>query len=272
MWPQVLIFVALALAAVFVLGRSRWNARTLSLRSALANARAPFDPAAWTSPPEPVRRYLRAVLPPDLPRILSATFTHTGTFLLGDQWRPFNSHQFVVTRRPGFLWDARISRAFYVHDAYIAGAGLLHATLFGLLDLAHTPNTPELAEGELQRFLAEAVWYPSLYAPGGDVRWDAMDDQNAAATLRDGKTSAALSFHFSDAGLVTRIFSPARFRIVDKKAVPTPWECRLWNYQRHAGILIPTEAEVAWLLPTGPLPYWRGRLTSIYFEFERTQS
>ena len=41
---------------------------------------------------------------------------------------------------------------------------------------------------------------------------------------------------------------------------------RLWAYQERDGRLIPAEGEVAWLLPSGPYPYWRGKLESISFE------
>jgi hypothetical protein len=42
----------------------------------------------------------------------------------------------VITRRPGFDWDARVAIMpgvpVRVHDAYIAGRGTLHAAVFGL--------------------------------------------------------------------------------------------------------------------------------------------
>jgi hypothetical protein len=51
----------------------------------------------------------------------------------------------VVTQRPGFDWDARIAMmpgvTACVHDAYVAGEGLLRATLFGLVPLADSMNT-----------------------------------------------------------------------------------------------------------------------------------
>ena len=34
---------------------------------------------------------------------------------------------------------------------------------------------------------------------------------------------------------------------------------------RH-GILIPLEGEVAWILPDGRRPYWRGRIREIDYE------
>ena len=32
---------------------------------------------------------------------------------------------------------------------------------------------------------------------------------------------------------------------------------------------VPVDGEVAWLLPQGPKPYWRGRITDIAFQFAR---
>ena len=33
------------------------------------------------------------------------------------------------------------------------------------------------------------------------------------------------------------------------------------------GVRVPSDGEVAWLLPAGPKPYWRGHMTEIAFEF-----
>ncbi|MCY7314114.1 MAG: hypothetical protein LH480_00350 [Rubrivivax sp.] len=54
-----------------------------------------------------------------------------------EQWKPFTSQQRVITRRPGFIWDARVrmlpGAPAQVHDAYIAGGGLLHGAVLGLV-------------------------------------------------------------------------------------------------------------------------------------------
>jgi hypothetical protein len=34
-------------------------------------------------------------------------------------------------------------------------------------------------------------------------------------------------------------------------------------------MLVPIEAEVAWLLPEGARPYWRGRIVDIGYDFAR---
>lgn len=58
----------------------------------------------------------------------------------------------------------------------------------------------------------------------------------------------------------------ARARTVGDHIEMTPWQVGLWAYQERDGRLIPAEGEVAWLLPSGPYPYWRGKLESISFE------
>lgn len=52
-----------------------------------------------------------------------------------------------------------------VHDAYITGEGMLHASLFGLVSVADQRGTPEMAQGELLRFFAEDTWYPTALLP-----------------------------------------------------------------------------------------------------------
>ena len=60
----------------------------------------------------------------------------------------------------------------------------------------------------------------------------------------------------------------ARGRLVAGAVVPTPWEGRWRRYARRGGMRVPLEGEVAWLLPAGPMRYWRGRVTRIGYEYE----
>ncbi len=133
---------------------------------------------------------------------------HAGSFNVsgtGERWKPFTSSQRVVTRRPGFVWDARVRMApatsLFVHDAYVAGDGVLTAGLFGLMTVMDQPRTPELAHGELMRFFAEAAWYPTALLPSQGVAWEPIDGDRAVAELRDGATTVRLVFEFDDLGL-----------------------------------------------------------------------
>jgi hypothetical protein len=123
-----------------------------------------------------------------------------------------------------------------------------------------------VAQGELMRFFAEAAWYPTALLPSQGVRWDAVDERTARATLVDGAISLMLLFRFDDLGLIESVRAEARGRTVAKTVVMTPWEGRWSDYQVRDGMRVPTAGEVAWLAPEGRKPYWRGTITSLRYE------
>ena len=224
--------------------------------------------------PDPVRRYFRAVIEDGQPSVAVARLSHSGSFNMGDGqdgWKSFTSTQLIVTARPGFQWKARISIApgfyAYVRDAYIAETGMLHANLLGLVTVADLGDTPELAQDELMRFLAEAVWYPTMLLPGNGVRWQAIDGISARASMDDGASRVTLDFGFDDKGLITTVRARERFRFVDGKFVPTRWQGNFSEYVWRDGMRIPLQGEVAWLPRDRPHPYWRGRVTSATYEW-----
>jgi len=276
--PVVAILLVVVAGAI-AYGSSRWNAGTHAMRARLEVARLPIKPATYDENeieglPAPVRRYFRAVLKDGQPMVSVARLRHEGRFNMGEtraKWRRFTSTQVAVTRRPGFDWDGRIAMApglnVFVHDAYVAGEGILHVELLGLATLADLRGTPEVARGELMRFLAEAAWYPTALLPSQGVRWDPVDDQSAKATLTDGATTASLVFHFDGEGLISGVRAAARSRIVNGVLVATPWRGRFWGHEVRGGMRVPLEGEVAWELPEGSWPYWRGRATDITYEF-----
>jgi len=273
--------VAVAIVLVFLYGGYRWDSRTKQLQGKIEVARLrslirTYDPRELDGLPAPVQRYFRAVLKDGQHMVEAVTVEHNGTFNLsetGEEWKPFTSRQRVITNRPGFVWDARVAMrrglTVRVHDAYVGGEGILHAMLFGLFSVADIRGTSAVAQGELMRFLAEAAWYPTALLPSQGVRWEAVDDTSAKATLTDGETTVTLLFRFNDEGLIESAHADARGRTVGDTVVPTPWEGRWSRYEFRDGMRIPLEGEVAWLLPEGPKPYWRGRITSVTYEFAR---
>jgi hypothetical protein len=262
-----------------VYGAFRWNAGTRELRVRLEAARAPSQPRVvdfreLDGLPAPVQRYFRTVLRDGQPIIGAASIEHAGAFNMGEsaaRWKPFTSTQRVITRRRGFDWDARVALfpgvAVHVHDAYVAGEGLLQAKLLRLVTVMNMPSTSELAQGELIRFCAEAAWYPTVLLPSQGISWEAADDSSAKATLTDGATTITLLFRFDQAGLIAAVRADARGYAVNGTLVPMPWEGRFRNYVLRDDMRVPMEGEVAWLLPQGRKPYWRGRITRLSYEF-----
>jgi hypothetical protein len=273
-----LALLAIVYAVASTYGAWRWDAGTRELRARLEAARQPLRPARYDAHaldglPPPVQRYFRAVLKDGQPMVAAVRMEHGGTFNMseaGEQWKPFTATQRVLTRRPGFDWDGRISMLpglpVRVHDAYVAGEGLLYVTLLGLLTLAELRGAREMAQGELMRFLAEAPWYPTVLLPSRGVRWEAVDGDLARATLVDGDVDVTLLFRFDEGGLITSVRAEARGRAVQGAVVPTPWEGRWWNYEVRDGMRVPMEGEAVWLLQAGPKAYWRGRVTRMEYE------
>jgi hypothetical protein len=255
-----------------------WRRERLRLRTLLESGRSPgaapaFRRAGLEPVPAPVRRFFETVLDDGAPIVAAAELRHRGTMRTDeakDVWVPFTSRQRVVARPPGFVWDARIAGPLglpvHVLDAYVGGEGALRAAIFGIVPVLEAPAGPELARGELLRWLAEAAWIPTALLPGPDLRWDAIDATTARATLRDRGHEVALAFRFGEDGTIDSVATDARPRAVGGRTVLTPWEGRFARVERFGAMRIPLEAEVAWIPPEGRRPYWRGRIEAAEFE------
>jgi hypothetical protein len=65
------------------------------------------------------------------------------------------------------------------------------------------------------------------------VTWEAIDDNAARATLTDSGVSVSPSTSASTRGReYVRVYTPARYRDVNGKGVPTPWEGHFREYER----------------------------------------
>ena len=298
-WPLWLSWVTGALVAVVVMtiglrvvGASRWTelirTHTSQLESgrvdvqSLAESRRPsptrFDARELEGLPAPVQRYFRAVLTDGQPIIGAATIEMAGTINMSknaEQWKPFTSRQRAITSmagsRPGFLWDAQVVMfpgvTAHVEDSYIAGQGRLIAKLSGLFAVADVHGGGELARGEFMRYFAEAPWYPTALLPSQGVRWQAVDDASANATIVDGKLTLTLLFSFDHAGLVTSVRAESRGAGTGKDMVMRPWACALSDYQRQGGMLIPMTGEAAWVRPEGRKVYFVGQIKKLHYDF-----
>jgi hypothetical protein len=271
---SVLIIVCLGIAALY--GSYRWQSDTDKLRARLIDGRQTikpqiYDPEEIEDLPAPVQRFFRTILKDGQAIVAAVRLSQQGQFNMSEteaKWKPFTATQLVTTQRPGFDWDARIQMApglnVFVHDAYVLGKGNLHASLLGLFTLAKMHDTPELNQGELLRFLAEATWYPTALLPSQGVRWEAINETSARATLVDGATTVSLVFQFNAEGAIATIRAEARYR---DKLTAMPWGGRFWNYAVRNGMLIPLEGEVGWEHPEGIRLYFKGRITEIIHEF-----
>jgi hypothetical protein len=280
MWIQwvamigVLIIVCIGITTIY--GRYRWQLETDQLRTKLTGGQQTiqpkiYDPKELEGLPAPVQRFFRTVLKDGQAIVAEVNLSQTGQFNMSeteDKWSPFTATQLVTTQRLGFDWDARIQMApgvsAFVHDTYLLGEGSLHASLLGLFTVAKMSGAPENNQGELLRFFAEALWYPTALLPSQGVRWEAIDDNSARATLSDGATTASAVFQFNADGTIATFRADARYR---DKFTAMPWGGRFWDYAVRDGMLIPLEGEVGWEYPEGMRLYFKGKTTEINYEF-----
>ena len=270
----ILIIVCIGMAIIY--GSYRWQSDTDRLRAKLTNGRRTIKPQIYDQKeieglPEPVQRFFRTVIKDGQAIVAAVKLSQQGLFNMSEtenKWSPFTATQFVITQRLGFDWDARIQMApgvnAFVHDTYLLGEGSLHASLLGLFTVAKIPSTPEANQGELLRFFAEAPWYPTALLPSQGVRWEAINDTSARATLTDGATTVSVVFQFNAEGTIDTFRTEARYR---DKLTAMPWGGRLWEYSVRHGMLIPLEGEVGWEYPEGIRLYFKGKITEINYEF-----
>jgi hypothetical protein len=280
MWIKSIVIITVSIIVLFGLvslyGSYQWQLSTDKLRAKLTDGRQAINPKTYDSKeleglPDPVQRYFQAVLKDGQPIVAAVNLSQQGLFNMSEtkaKWSPFTATQFVTTQRPGFDWDARIQMApgvsAFVHDAYMLGEGSLHASLLGLFTVADVRDTPQAAQGELLRFFAEMPWYPTALLPSQGVRWEAIDNTSARATLTDAPTTVSLVFRFNAEGTIDTMRAEARYR---DKLTAMPWSGRFWNYSTCNGMLIPLEGEVGWEYPDGIRLYYKGKVTEINYEF-----
>ena len=90
-----------------------------------------------------------------------------------------------------------------VHDAYVTGEGILHASLLGLFSLVDMRGGGKSNRGRIDALLRRgslvshgAATYPE------EVRWEAVDDRIAYAMLTEGSISTTMLFTFDKQGLM----------------------------------------------------------------------
>ena len=275
----VFLIAAALITGLILYGRESWQKGIDNLSNSMDESS--FNPelrivdfSSIDNLPVPVQRYLRTELHEGQPYITGAEVVHSGSFNMGepgrDKWVPFTSVQNIRIYSPGFIWNARIHTApgmtAFVYDAYVAGKGALKAKLLGLITVMAMPESTELSEGELMRYLAEAAWYPTALLPESGVEWEAVDAHLAKARLRDGERTVELIFTFDDEDHISSVYSDGRYRDGGTGQVEkTPWFGHFWNYTRVNGVTIPLDGEVSWILPEGEYSYWQGHIESVEY-------
>lgn len=253
-------------------GWNRESFRIMTMAPSTEEERVSFKD--FESLPRCVAGYLRSVLQEGQPILRDAQIHQIGEFKMKEngRWYPFEAEQTVTTEPVSFKWDAHIRMSRFasikVRDTYSAGHGSMQARLFGFVPMIHQRGTAELDAAALQRYLAEAAWFPTALLPSESLRWQELDSRRALATLRNWETEVSLEFDFNRNNEIDGVFTPGRYSYSHGKYELVPWGGYFQNYQQINNVRIPTEAEVQWIIRDRSFTYFRGRIEHIEFNRE----
>lgn len=162
----------------------------------------------------------------------------------------FTAEEDFEVRRVAFSWRARFPFGLRVTDGYEDGEGRLEVRLAGIP--LQRKAGPEIAEGEIIRYLAELPWVPHAMAHNPELVWRELDEHAVEVSAR----GLAVRLDFDEDGDIVRASSELR----RYEGRPTPWAGAFSDYAVLGGFRLPTSAEVWWDLPAGRYVYWRGRV------------
>ena len=164
--------------------------------------------------PAPVQRYLRLALRDGQPRPATVRLQQSGRLRTGvesEQWLDFTAEETIAPEARGFVWDARIRLAPFVHAEHPRRLRRRRRPTRAWPCSRPSRSRPIAAatisnSGDLYRLLAEAPWSPTLLLPREGLTWTAIDDHRAAATLTHGGETVTIEFRFNDAGEVASVY------------------------------------------------------------------
>ena len=178
-----------------------------------------FDPKMLENLPEPVRRYFEYTILPGTPLKRVAEIKMNGRLGLGPKEAPdymkMSAHQIMVLP-DGFIWNVKTGRGpmvvtgsdgFYSDESW-SRFWLMHAVPLGRAG-GRSPHRTDHHRAAFGRLVAEAAfWSPAALLPSDMVSWEAIEHNQARATVRYQNLVQSVDIHISENGQPTHIVIP----------------------------------------------------------------
>jgi len=223
--------------------------------------------------PEPIQRYLNYAQVVGKEPVHTIRLKQQGAMRTqpGQKWLPLHAEQYFTTMPPAFLWHCTM-RPFpfawiTATDRFSGAHGAMTIKLLSLLQLGDERG-PEVDQGELQRFLAEMIWFPTAWLSDA-IEWVAIDAHSAQATLHSPGVTASVILHINEQGQPTLVTTD-RYMSEHGQYRLVPWSGRAQDYREVDGMQIPASIEVTWHLASGEFTWFRVKLTEIEYNLSGT--
>lgn len=210
-----------------------------------------FSFAQISKLPSPVQRYFRLVLKEGQPYISYARLLHDGSFKTGrkKKWIDIKGEQYFTTSTPGFIWKG-VTMLFTARDMYMDGEGSLVVSILSLFKVVDGKGA-KLNQGELLRWLAEGVWFPTNLLPTEKLRWIEVGDLTAKLLFNHNGMLLTYIATFNSKGEITQLETK---RYMSDENLET-WIGKMSDYKEISGVVIPTSIEAIWRLADEDFSY-----------------
>lgn len=225
-----------------------------------------FAPEMVADLPEPVRRYFLHAIRSGAPLARAVRLTMAGEMRLGpgQAWLPFRACQ-VLAPSKGFVWEASVGEGlmrFSGADTYAYGRGRVTFRLWDLIPVARAGG-PDVSRSARGRLAIESIWQPAALLPQRGVRWTAIDDQTARATVTIDGEPVPLTVTIAPDG---RLLSVRMERwgnlMADGRFAPIPFGADITEETSFGGYSVPSQLSVRWWYGTSrAFEFFHARLT-----------
>lgn len=198
--------------------------------------------------PKPVQKYFNFCLSENQPFISYVRLKHGGRFKPQDKWMNIKGEEYFTTENPGFVWYGKVPLVS-AKDLFYNGKGNLVIKLLSFIKIVDEKG-PEINQGEMLRWLAEAPCFPTALLPSDKIHWKTIDNSSSKVIFTYKDLQVEGIFHFAESGEIKR-FTAMRYR--DK--ILENWTGYYNDYKTVDGLKIPFHLEVEWNLESGDLQY-----------------
>ena len=234
-----------------VVSSFQFNKDVKTLFSQSKNSVNIFNYSQLQGLPEPVQRYFRHTIKEGQPYISYVRLTHNGQFKTSPKkdWINIKGEQYFTTTKPGFIWRGATS-IFTARDMYISDKGKLAVSLFSLFKIAGGQGE-KYDQGELLRWLAESVWFPTNLLPNQNLKWKPVDDYHAQLIFSYNGLSLSYLVRFNNKDEITQLETK---RYMGEENLET-WIGKVSDYREENGMIIPFTIEAIYRLKEGDYSY-----------------
>ena len=205
--------------------------------------------------PEPVRKWLDRTGIVSRPEIRYGWVRQSALMKMKPgqkQWFSAQAEQIFTTQNPAFLWTVKLKMNPLIfikgRDKFVDGKGEMRIRMNSLINVVNEKGE-KMNEGTIQRYLGEIVWYPSA-ALSPYIRWEAIDDFTAKATMIYKGTEGSGTFYFNEEGDFVK-FIAMRFKGNNSDAKRYEWIISVQDYAVMDGLRIPAKMTATWKLDEG---------------------